>query len=1018
MRFTPRRIMGSMLLLATGLGIGLGARAHAGPSRELTRLVQRGGTGFDARLSLLSEPPSTTRGVPPRAVAVLVRRLRARAEAGDARAIHLRAVADLVWGPRGSVPAVDRVIEALHTVGRLQGPSAAVWSDLAAAHMVRAERAHTPRDLVLAIQFADQAATLDPGNGAAAYNRALALDRLHLRAQAAAAWRAVIALDPAARAAGEARVRLEALNGRASVRPDADAPASVLAAFARDNPQRARLWATDTVLPAWGTAVTRGDAPAATAALRTLEGLASGFAAPGRDGTVTAALNDVRRLERDPAGRFRLARAWARYGRAARVLAERRGAPAAAAFDSVRADAGASPALRNWAEYGYGVALFYSEDSTGAVREFRRLAGTVDASRFPALAGRTQWSLGTLASRRGDLHAAPTFFREAILLFRRAGEQENLGAMQAMHAESLFSLGEEAAAYAAALEALATLRPFARSTPRHNLLFALGHYTRAEGLDQGALRFQAEDVAAIEGLAAGIRAEGMLSLSRSLAAAGRFAQAADALRAGAALIDSVPDARQQGWLRADARISRAALDVRGAPHRAVAAMDSVIADARGLGSVERLLIALTQRADARVAAGDAVGAAADLDSAAATVARLSTGITSASLRASMLDARRRIFDRLSLLYAGRGLPRQALAALEQSRAPASGSRAGAGSLRSPAGEAAVEYALIGDTLLAFAVVDTAVRLERATVDGAAVRRMAEAARTRLELRLADDSTAVLLAGLYDVLVRPVQRHVGGHERLTLVVDGELGGVPFAALRDRVRGRYLVQDHVLRLAPGLGAHASAPARGRPGGRAVFVADPAFPSGEHPALPRLPNLVPETRALAEAYPGSVLLAGRSATPETLGSALGSAALFHFAGHAVFDDARPSRSFLVLAEQEGAPSRLTAEQIETMDLRRLELVVLAACETQRAGSGRSGGFAGLSGAMLRAGARGVVGSLWRVEDRATSALVGEFYHAYGAGADAASALRQAQLRLLASPDPALRSPAAWSGFRYAGG
>jgi hypothetical protein len=29
----------------------------------------------------------------------------------------------------------------------------------------------------------------------------------------------------------------------------------------------------------------------------------------------------------------------------------------------------------------------------------------------------------------------------------------------------------------------------------------------------------------------------------------------------------------------------------------------------------------------------------------------------------------------------------------------------------------------------------------------------------------------------------------------------------------------------------------------------------------------------------------------------------------------------------------------------------------------------------------------------------------------------LRQAQLLLLGSPDDALRSPAAWAGFRYAG-
>jgi CHAT domain-containing protein len=44
--------------------------------------------------------------------------------------------------------------------------------------------------------------------------------------------------------------------------------------------------------------------------------------------------------------------------------------------------------------------------------------------------------------------------------------------------------------------------------------------------------------------------------------------------------------------------------------------------------------------------------------------------------------------------------------------------------------------------------------------------------------------------------------------------------------------------------------------------------------------------------------------------------------------------------------------------------------------------------------------------------------FHRFYRSTGDAPNALRHAQLQLLRSPASELRSPAAWAGFRYAGG
>jgi CHAT domain-containing protein len=55
--------------------------------------------------------------------------------------------------------------------------------------------------------------------------------------------------------------------------------------------------------------------------------------------------------------------------------------------------------------------------------------------------------------------------------------------------------------------------------------------------------------------------------------------------------------------------------------------------------------------------------------------------------------------------------------------------------------------------------------------------------------------------------------------------------------------------------------------------------------------------------------------------------------------------------------------------------------------------------------------------VDDAATRALMTRFHRAWRRTGNGPAALREAQLELLRSPDPALRSAAAWGTFRYAG-
>ncbi|HKP76094.1 MAG TPA: CHAT domain-containing protein, partial [Longimicrobiaceae bacterium] len=313
-----------------------------------------------------------------------------------------------------------------------------------------------------------------------------------------------------------------------------------------------------------------------------------------------------------------------------------------------------------------------------------------------------------------------------------------------------------------------------------------------------------------------------------------------------------------------------------------------------------------------------------------------------------------------------------------------------------------------------------VRLKRVAQPRAELSRVAEQLRAALQRGDEEPSFRPQLAWLYERLVRPVADRLGRPGTpLVLVTDGDVPADLFPALYDGRRGRYLVLDHSLRFVPALrDAAAAAPAAATPV-RAVIAGDPAFDSVAHPGLERLPEAGAEARSVAAFYPGATTLRGREATRGALLSALARAQVVHFAGHAVFNDEHADRSYVVLAPDRGpgALGIVTAAELQALRLGGVRVVVLSACETLRSRSGRSGGFAGFAAALLGAGAGGVVGGSWKVEDRASRRIMVEFHRAYRESGDAATALRKAQLVMLRSPDPALSSPATWAAFRYAG-
>ena len=287
--------------------------------------------------------------------------------------------------------------------------------------------------------------------------------------------------------------------------------------------------------------------------------------------------------------------------------------------------------------------------------------------------------------------------------------------------------------------------------------------------------------------------------------------------------------------------------------------------------------------------------------------------------------------------------------------------------------------------------------------------------------------ARLLGGI-PALRRPDASH------LIVVPDGALGGIPFELL-DPGTGLLIVERFDVFYLP------SAAVLLRDfSGRARFWAPPwklqlvSFadariqPASHGPAMELggaelsdpLPASAEEARAIARTCPGRVqlFLGNANRKKHLLDGAAAGAPLLHLATHAVADTASPERSRILFSparEQDGV-DYLFLKEVYDLDLRGVDLVTLSACDTERGKLVRGEGPYGFSRAVLSAGARAAVTTLWRVADEPTRDFMAQLYLELNRGKPKAEALRLAKLRFLNS-GTALRHPRYWAAFILTG-
>ncbi len=306
--------------------------------------------------------------------------------------------------------------------------------------------------------------------------------------------------------------------------------------------------------------------------------------------------------------------------------------------------------------------------------------------------------------------------------------------------------------------------------------------------------------------------------------------------------------------------------------------------------------------------------------------------------------------------------------------------------------ALVEYFSLDGALLAFVVTDRYVEAIRLPGDEAQVEAAVEqlrfqigrlrhgAAPLRAHLGQLTVRAQHHLAALYDLLIRPLESHLGTR-RLVVVPHRALYYVPFHALYDGVT--YLIEQREVLSVPSAQVLSYCLAAPRASfERALLLGVPDE---------NAPRVRDEVLELEPLFPQATLLLEAEATLASLAAHAPDADLVHLACHGQFRPDNPLFSALHLAD-----GILTVRDIANLDL-RCGLVVLSACETGVGSVAPGDELIGLARGFFAQGVPSLLVSLWTVDDETTAQLMVDFYQALQDGEPPAAALRAAQIALL---------------------
>jgi CHAT domain-containing protein len=173
--------------------------------------------------------------------------------------------------------------------------------------------------------------------------------------------------------------------------------------------------------------------------------------------------------------------------------------------------------------------------------------------------------------------------------------------------------------------------------------------------------------------------------------------------------------------------------------------------------------------------------------------------------------------------------------------------------------------------------------------------------------------------------------------------------------------------------------------------------------------------ELKSIEQWFDGGRFIHGHDATETVFKKLAPDYALLHLAVHGLGDLEDHFNSRLEFRNSADSPDdgRLYAYELYGMDLSRTRLAVLSACESGIGKQYSGEGVFSMARGFAMAGCPSVVISLWKVNDRAASQLMGHYYKFLSEGLPVDASLKLAKMAYLDNADEFLSNPAHWAAF-----
>lgn len=308
-----------------------------------------------------------------------------------------------------------------------------------------------------------------------------------------------------------------------------------------------------------------------------------------------------------------------------------------------------------------------------------------------------------------------------------------------------------------------------------------------------------------------------------------------------------------------------------------------------------------------------------------------------------------------------------------------------------------------------------------------------------------------LRELYDVFWKPISKKLENVTRIYLSPDGVYNSISLNNLIDK-NGKYVLDEiDIINVTNTKDIINSNKIDDHENSKIVLVGNPDFDSeitgvasksdagnsisNNHKNWAKLPWTKQEVNEISNLFKSKAMeckiFSGKNATEKNIKS-IANPDILHIATHAYFNDDKQlnpnplARCGLICAgantiskaierNDESELSNLSedgilnAVEVMNMNLIGTDLVVLSACETAKGEIMSGEGVFGLQRAFQLAGAKKVIMSLWKVNDKVTKEFMVQFYKTYLSGTTIHHAFKEAQKIIKSKHE----LPFFWSGF-----